>query len=175
MWPWSTVKHICRESTSEQITHRTASETVLTKIKAWMWWGQTSLRYLSSCTYDTGSRSSLWLDDSPPKLKWSCRPVKSHTCHQICWQMTDYNCFPTNQQYVFDSHDVETHKSLHLSSECVSCLIGELTSCVISKLALNHDSHYTWTRAHFSVSSYTAVHMHFNHLKAPFTLEIYLN
>jgi len=43
------------------------------------------------------------------------------------------NSIQLHQQHVFDAHDVETHKSLHLSSHsslCASPLIGELTYCV---------------------------------------------
>lgn len=57
------------------------------------------------------------------KVKPSCRQVESVT------HLSSYlvDPFQLCQQHVFDAHNVESRENLRLSSECASCLIGELT------------------------------------------------
>ena len=60
-----------------------------------------------------------------PEVKSFCRRVKSHLLLGLL--TTTCNPFPTTSAAHVDAYDVETHESLHLSSECASYLIGEFT------------------------------------------------
>jgi len=72
--------------------------------------------YTVSVNKITGQLTDSWLTKSEVILPLS--PVTLF-CRQICWLTTACNPFLCQQ-----------HKSLHLLSECVSCLVGSLTFCV---------------------------------------------
>jgi len=96
-------------------------------------WGQSRWRYATASGTDLttnsfyGSLCSVLvvagqLADMPtcqlvslPKVKSFRRRVEPHSCCPICWWLPA-TTFQVRQQHIFDTHDVETHKNLRLSS-----------------------------------------------------------